>query len=941
MVLWRRNSTAAAAAPPPPRPPRGTFLVLNLSTNTVGLGNSSYFQSFPQLEATPSAASQATVAGDYPTEHRRRLPRIPSHRGRKDENTGRREEGSLPPVANPCSSARQQPAALPHSSVVEETKNASSGTAPPPAYLVNLLEFFGWMVTSREGGEAIYTSPEGSAYYSMAKAFEKFVGDSSQKKETARSSSQAFHGGGAGVHRPDVAEIKLNEREGRKNGDDVDIISVIDVTEQAIPRGSRTDQLGGRRGTIEEDDGVSLNLSGETEHPPKKVNQVEIKDHSASEREINPERKRERNLVGSSVMPGGGLVKNDGGKFTFLVSGEMRYRDKVNHFTGVNEKSDDMGMEPSTKRYLCEKEQCVLPHRGRDTEAGVDPCFQDFSTLATYPLTSRNTDKPQDSTSPEAGMHDEVQHLFSKETPFSEEIDRGIPSTQIEMESRSLKKTERTKRRGSKRCLRPRNNLIDLVHARRRNPGDASGLSGKRRQRSGCGLTVRKNEDDAQVGMIPQGRITALSWLIDAGILFENGILVHKVNDNGGDQVRGLATRDGIWCSCCEKTMPLLEFDSHAGSDLGQPWYDICLASGKSLMQCQMEAWERERKLRKVDFQTIEVGLDPSDDSCGVCADGGYLICCDSCPSTFHQDCLQLKALPEGRWHCPYCTCTFCSVSDGKKETLSLFTCQQCYRKYHWECTRESQIPEKLAESLLFCGEDCKQVDAALFRSLGIVNKIGEGLSWVLLKRLEEQEEVNSDERVLLTMECNRRLSMALLVLNECFMPVVDFRTGVDMISHAVFNCGSNFKRLHYAGFYTMILEKDDEIISAASLRFHGRRLAEMPFMGTRPMHRRQGMCRRLLTAIEQLLSSLRVEKLMIPAAGELLETWIDSFSFEPLEESDREEIRSLSLVAFPQTFLLKKSIPTTPGAHAGNDRVFSFLVVSVFHGVISRWRRL
>ncbi|CAA6660616.1 unnamed protein product [Spirodela intermedia] len=698
----------------------------------------------------------------------------------------------------------------------------SSGTAPPPAYLVNLLEFFGWTVTSREGGEAIYTSPEGSAYYSMAKAFEKFVGDSSQKKETARSSSQAFHGGGAGAHRPDVAEIKLNDREGRKNGDDVDIISVID--------------LGGRRGTIEEDDGVSLNLSGETEHPPKKVNQVEIKDHSASEMEINPERKRERNLVGSS--------------FTFLVSGEMRYRDKVNHFTGVNEKSDDMGMEPSTKRYLCEKEQCVLPHRGRDTEAGVDPCFQDFSTLATYPLTSRNTDKPQDSTSPEAGMHDA--------------IDRGIPSTQIEMESRSLKKTERTKRRGSKRCLRPRNNLIDLVHARRRNPGDASGLSGKRRQRSGCGLTVRKNEDDAQVGMIPQGRITALSWLIDAGILFENGILVHKVNDNGGDQVRGLATRDGIWCSCCEKTMPLLEFDSHAGSDLGQPWYDICLASGKS-----------ERKLRRVDFQTIEVGLDPSDDSCGVCADGGYLICCDSCPSTFHQDCLLLK------------------------------------------------------------------VDAALFRSLGIVNKIGEGLSWVLLKRLEEQEEVNSDERVLLTMECNRRLSMALLVLNECFMPVVDFRTGVDMISHAVFNCGSNFKRLHYAGFYTMILEKDDEIISAASLRFHGRRLAEMPFMGTRPMHRRQGMCRRLLTAIEQLLSSLRVEKLMIPAAGELLETWIDSFSFEPLEESDREEIRSLSLVAFPQTFLLKKSIPTTPGAHAGNDRVFSFLVVSVFHGVISRWRRL
>lgn len=84
-----------------------------------------------------------------------------------------------------------------------------------------------------------------------------------------------------------------------------------------------------------------------------------------------------------------------------------------------------------------------------------------------------------------------------------------------------------------------------------------------------------------------------------------------------------------------------------------------------------------------------------------------------------------------------------------------------------------------------------------------------------------------------------------------------------------------------------------------------------------------------------QLLSSLRVEKLMIPAAGELLETWIDSFSFEPLDESDQEEIRSLSLVAFPRTFLLKKSIPTPPGAHAGNDGVLSFPEIRVVHGVI------
>jgi hypothetical protein len=34
---------------------------------------------------------------------------------------------------------------------------------------------------------------------------------------------------------------------------------------------------------------------------------------------------------------------------------------------------------------------------------------------------------------------------------------------------------------------------------------------------------------------------------------------------------------------------------------------------------------------------------DSSDDACGVCADGGELLCCDSCPCTFHPECLGVK----------------------------------------------------------------------------------------------------------------------------------------------------------------------------------------------------------------------------------------------------------------------------------------------------------
>ncbi|XP_059625437.1 protein CHROMATIN REMODELING 4 isoform X2 [Cornus florida] len=48
---------------------------------------------------------------------------------------------------------------------------------------------------------------------------------------------------------------------------------------------------------------------------------------------------------------------------------------------------------------------------------------------------------------------------------------------------------------------------------------------------------------------------------------------------------------------------------------------------------------------------------------CVICDLGGNLLCCDSCPRTYHLQCLNppLKRIPMGKWHCPNC----CQKSDS------------------------------------------------------------------------------------------------------------------------------------------------------------------------------------------------------------------------------------------------------------------------------------
>ncbi|KAJ7559488.1 hypothetical protein O6H91_04G087100 [Diphasiastrum complanatum] len=458
---------------------------------------------------------------------------------------------------------------------------------------------------------------------------------------------------------------------------------------------------------------------------------------------------------------------------------------------------------------------------------------------------------------------------------------------------------------------------------------------------------------------------SVLSRLIASRVIKANETVRYLRKKDSSVMKEGRLTQQGVLCTCCDELFSLSLFEAHAGSKLHRPAANMFLADGRSLADCQNERTQPQHtrkiieplrladgskelmsaaKVRlskekiiepfrladgskelmsaakfslskekiiepfrladgskelmsaaKVRLSKEEVGvLREGDIICGICANGGQLICCDGCPSTFHQECLKIKELPEGKWFCYRCKCASCGTLEDRKlgALNSLRLCDQCDLHHHVSCCEGRQLGKKW-----FCGARCEKVLVGLQSLMNAASHgMGNGLSWSLLRSAGAAKS-------------SVKLSNALNVLKECFHPIIDVVIKKDILSNVLYSRRSVLNRLNFHGFYTFVLEHEEQIVCAATVRFHGARFAEMPFVGTPFRYRRQGMCRVLVDIIEKVLCGLEVERIILPALPGVEDTWINSFNFQPVDDFLRHELIHCNLFPMSGVTLLQKSL--------------------------------
>lgn len=419
----------------------------------------------------------------------------------------------------------------------------------------------------------------------------------------------------------------------------------------------------------------------------------------------------------------------------------------------------------------------------------------------------------------------------------------------------------------------------------------------------------------------------------------------------------GYKSGSGIFCYCCNQVVSPSQFEAHAGcASRRKPYLQIYTPHGVSLHE-----WSVAIK------RNMKSSTDESDDVCSMCEGMGELLCCDMCPRAFHIECVNLPSIPEGNWYCRYCLnmmekekfvehnanavaagrvagidpveevkkrcvriigalepevggCVLCRGHDFSSSNFgprTVILCDQCEKEYHVGCLKEQGLDDlkELPNEKWFCSKECSSIHSALQQLISDGDKeLPDFLLSMMQKKREDQGAEDKISWRLLqgkagSEESRKWLSGAVSVFHDRFDPIGVSNKGRDDLIPVMIYGRSN-RDQDFAGMYCAVLTVNSTVVSAGIFRIFGQDVAEMPLVATSTAFQGKGYFQSLFFCIENLLATLNVRDLVIPAAAEAECIWKNKFRFQKMStEQLKKYKKDYQLMIFQGTSVLHKRV--------------------------------
>ncbi|XP_021734506.1 increased DNA methylation 1-like [Chenopodium quinoa] len=432
---------------------------------------------------------------------------------------------------------------------------------------------------------------------------------------------------------------------------------------------------------------------------------------------------------------------------------------------------------------------------------------------------------------------------------------------------------------------------------KRANQDTTSRVTGSKSKREGGG--GKRNDSLHKVLFMPYG-------------LADGAYLSYRVK--GLIMLEGYKQGNGIFCSHCSSVISPSQFEAHAGMAIRKkPYQHIYDVNGITLHDLAVSLAEGQD----------QTNWKNNDDSRLIRADNSEVDYVDPLSKPKKPPVIKLQRRTVKKSEMDYSSnCSLCSKHDYSVNTFddrTVIICDQCEKEYHVGCLRGNGRCDlkEIPKDKWFCCHDCDRISVALrecvargsqvipFSETSKINRD------VVKKQSHEGADTEVRWRIVGGKSCPPEhqplLSKAVYLIRDCFSPITT-PNGRDLITLMVH--GRNISGQDFGGMYCVFLTVKSTVISVGLLRILGNEIAELPIVATRKKCQGKGYFLALYSRIEELLSSLKVKKLVLPAADHAKHMWINRLGFSDMSEENLATYTKMyQLTQFNGTVMLEKQL--------------------------------